>query len=278
MILSYHPCYVADKNLLCAGRNPGEEDLAAIKDAAAVILPQGCYQSLYEMARNNCRHVFPNFDIRFKYTGKIGQTRLFKEADVPHPKTEAYQNVGALSKHYVGFPTKPGCDFPFVFKFDWGGEGDHVYLIKSSEEFINILETAKNIEKSGQTGFIIQEKIPSRNRSLRVVVIGGAYISYWRVQENMEKFGSNIAKGAVIDANADSDLQEIGVRSVKDFCCEQKINLAGFDVLFSSEAENKTPFFLEINYFFGRKGLGGSERFYELLTTEIQTWLTGIGL
>jgi ribosomal protein S6--L-glutamate ligase len=278
MILSYHPCFSADKNLLCAGRNPGAEDLVAIRAADAVILPQGCSQSLYEMARNNCRHVFPNFDVRFEYTGKIGQARLFKEADVPHPGTEAFPGVDAFSKHYGSISAKPGCGFPFVFKFDWGGEGHHVHLIKSPEEFLNILETAKNFERTGQTGFIIQDKIFSRNRSLRVVVIGGAYISYWRIQENVEKFGSNIAKGAVIDACADPDLQEIGVRSVKDFCGKHEINLAGFDLLFSSEVENKTPFFLEINYFFGRKGLGGSKKFYELLTAEIEKWLTGIGL
>ena len=41
----------------------GPDDLDAIRAADAVILPQGCYQSLYEMARKNCKHVFPNFDL-----------------------------------------------------------------------------------------------------------------------------------------------------------------------------------------------------------------------
>jgi ribosomal protein S6--L-glutamate ligase len=38
------------------------------------------------------------------------------------------------------------------------------------------------------------------------------------------------------------------------------------------------PLFLEINYFFGRAGLGGSERFYDMLQTEIDNWLAGLGL
>ncbi len=278
MILSYHSCFIADKNLLCAGRKPDAQDLAAIRAADAVILPQGCYESLYEMARKNCMHVFPNFDARFEYAGKIGQAHLFNKINVPHPKTEIYKNVEAFSAHYGGFPKKPSFDFPFVFKFDWGGEGDHVYLIKSSEEFINVLQMANIFEKSRQTGFIIQENILSNNRSLRVVVIGQTCISYWGIQENTEIFASNIAKGAVIDNDANPDFQKIAVKSVNDFCRRTGINLAGFDLLFSSEVENKTPFFIEINYFFGRKGLGGSEKFYELLTAEIRKWLSGIGL
>jgi len=31
--------------------------------------------------------------------------------------------------------------------------------------------------------------------------------------------------------------------------------------------------FLEINYFFGRKGLGGSEAYYKLLQQEIDRWI-----
>ena len=54
MILSFHPCYVADTNRLCAGRDPDEEDLSAIRAADAVVLPQGCRGPLYQMARKNC--------------------------------------------------------------------------------------------------------------------------------------------------------------------------------------------------------------------------------
>jgi ribosomal protein S6--L-glutamate ligase len=33
---------------------------------------------------------------------------------------------------------------------------------------------------------------------------------------------------------------------------------------------------LEINYFFGRRGLGGSEAYYKILLAEIQVWLAGV--
>ena len=90
MILSYHPFFEADTNIICAGRVPDANDLALIQSADAVVLPQGCYRSLYEMARPNCVNIFPNFDARFNYAGKIGQARLFKETNAAHPKTQTY--------------------------------------------------------------------------------------------------------------------------------------------------------------------------------------------
>ena len=62
MIVSFHPLFEADRNIICAGR----EDPAAIRAADAVILSQGCYRALYEMAWENCPHVFPNYDARRK--------------------------------------------------------------------------------------------------------------------------------------------------------------------------------------------------------------------
>ena len=83
MILSFHPLFEADQNRLCAGRDPGKEELEAIRRADAVILPQGCRESLYFMARKACPHIFPNYDARFAYPEKIGQVQLFQENRVP---------------------------------------------------------------------------------------------------------------------------------------------------------------------------------------------------
>lgn len=278
MILSYHPCFEADRNRLCAGRKPGTDDLSAMLAADAIILPQGCHESLYTMARSNCKHVFPNFDAKFKYKGKIGQIQLFQKTNTAYPRTETYLNMNTFSIHYGGSPKKPIFDFPFVFKFDWGGDGDHVYLVQSVENFSKVLQIAKKYETSGQKGFIIQEYIPANKRSLRVVVIGQTIVSYWRVQRNTDHFLSNVAKGAMIDYDTEPDLQKTAIKSVKNFCSQTRINLAGFDILFSSQAKVKTPLFLEINYFFGRQGLGGSEKFYDLLIKEIMKWIESLGL
>ena len=100
MIVSFHPLFEADKNIICAGRDPDADDLVAIKKASAVILSQGCRQSLYEMARDNCSHVFPNYDTRFNYPGKIGQTRLFQKYSTAHPHTEIYPSLDEFRKQF----------------------------------------------------------------------------------------------------------------------------------------------------------------------------------
>jgi ribosomal protein S6--L-glutamate ligase len=278
MILSFHPCFVADQNIICAGRKPGDNDLAAIKAADAVILPQGCYASLYEMARNNCPNVFPNYDAKFKYPGKLGQSRLFSQINVPVPETRTFNTIEAFHNYYGGSPAKQHFSFPLVFKFDWGDQGTNVFLINTFLELEGLLEKAGHFEETGQKGFLIQEYIPTRNRSLRVVIIGQKIVSYWRVQKNSDTFCSNLGQGAVIDADSDPELQAQAVLSVKNFCKKTGINLAGFDFLFSSDAEIKTPLFLEINYFFGRCGLGGSENFYKLLIQEITNWIKRLNL
>ena len=50
------------------------------------------------------------------------------------------------------------------------------------------------------------------------------------------------------------------------FCFQNPISLAGVI----------KPLFLEINYFFGRKGLGGSEKYYKILQDEIDNWIKRI--
>ena len=278
MILSYHPFFEADKNVICAGREPDAEDLAAIRAADAVVLPQGCFRSLYTMARQNCANVFPNFDARFKYAGKIGQARLFEETNAPHPETATYRNLDSFYNHPDSFGGQTTRSFPLVFKFDWGGEGNHVFLINSSDELDRVLQTAADFEKGGRSGFLLQNYIPDGNRSVRVVVVGQTFLSYWRIQNSTESFGSSLAQGAVIDADADPDLQQIAVASVKAFCNQAGINLAGFDILFAPEPRPTEPLFLEINYYFGRRGLGGSENLYKLLNTELLNWINRLGL
>lgn len=276
MIVSFHPLFEADRNIICAGREPNAEDLEAINAAKAVILGQGCYQSLYEMARANCSNVFPNYDAKFKYPGKIGQIKLFRKINVCHPSTEIYSDIASFQTQYDHEPNPLPWQYPFVFKLDWGGEGDTVYLVNSTEYLQKILKQTAEFEKSGQTGFLLQEYVRSNNKTLRVVAIGQRLISYWRIQQNTVEFHASLSKGAVIDSMVQPELQQKAVAVVKEICQETGINLAGFDVIFSAEIDDPEPMLLEINYFFGRKGLGGSEAYYKILHEEIQAWLAGI--
>ena len=276
MIVSFHSIIEADKNIICAGREPNAADLAAIKAAKAVILNQGCSRSLYEAARANCPNVFPNFDAKFKYPGKIGQINLFRKINICHPSTEIYSDIASFHAKYDQPPYRFPWQYPIVFKLDWGGEGDTVYLVNSAENLQKILKQTAEFEKSGQTGFLLQEYVPSNNKTLRVVVIGQRVIAYWRIQQNTHDFHASLSKGAVIDSKAHPELQQKAVVVVRQVCQKTGINLAGFDVIFSSEIEDPEPMLLEINYFFGRKGLGGSEAYYKILQKEVRTWLDGI--
>ena len=121
MILSFHPIYETDQNIICAGRDPDTSDLAAIKAAEAVILPQGCRQTLYTMAQNHCEHIFPNYDVRFRYPGKIGQIQLFRETDIPYPETETFQSIAEFRNKYGSKPRLFPFELPLVLKLNWGG-------------------------------------------------------------------------------------------------------------------------------------------------------------
>jgi ribosomal protein S6--L-glutamate ligase len=276
MIVSFHPLFEADQNIICAGREPGADDLAAVKAAEAVILPQGCRQSLYEMARDNCRHVFPDYETRFNYPGKIGQMRLFQKNGTAHPHAETYASLTDFRRQYGDDPKDVGFDLPCVFKFDWGGEGETVYRIDSREDLKNVLQKAADFEKSGQKGFLIQEYVPIEGKTVRVVIIGRALISYWRIQESTDAFLSGVSRGARIDAELDPERQNVARVFAKNLCNKTGINLAGFDVIFAPVREYIKPLMLEINYFFGRRGLGGSDAFYEILKREIQNWIAHV--
>ncbi len=276
MILSFHPIFEGDTNITCAGREPDSNDLLSIKAANAVILPQGCKKPLYEMARNNCLNFFPNYDARFEYEDKLGQIKLFRKLKVSHPDTQLFETLDAFYKSCGRLSDYTTFKYPFVFKFNWGGEGDNVFLVQSAEEFNHILQKVMKFEKTGQKGFLIQAFIPFQNRTLRVVIINREIRSYWRVQKDTETFHVNLSKGADIDFDSDPLLQEKAVLLTKNFSEKTGVNLAGFDFLFSPETAE--PLFLEINYFFGRRGLGGSEEYYRLIVDQIYQWLSEQGL
>ena len=276
MIVSFHPLFVADKNIICAGREPNADDLAAIKAAEAVVLPQGCRQTLYEMATDNCKQVFPNYSARFNFPGKIGQINLFRETGTAHPATELYPSVSDFKQHYGESLGDIPFGLPCVFKFDWGGEGETVYLLNSLDDLRQVLEKAAIFENSGQKGFLLQQYVPTNGKSLRVIIIGQALISYWRIQQSSDGFMSSVSRGAHIDTASQPESQNTARVFIHDFCVKTGINLAGFDVIFPAEQENSKPLLLEINYFFGRKGMGGSDAYYEILKKEIHKWLANI--
>lgn len=275
MILSFHPIVEADENRLCAGREPDGDDLKAIRRAEAVVLYQGCSEALYRMARANCAQIFPNMDIRFDYPGKLGQILLFRKLGLDCPVTTLFQSVDEFKRSPVGLA------LPWVIKLNWGGQGDSIWVVKTARDQDRAMTRLVAMEKTGQPGFLVQQHIDAQGRCLRVVVVGDHIVSYWRIQSATQPFGTGVAHGAQIDHAADPDLQEKAAAIVRQICRQTRLQLGGFDFIFNRSALNHgtaTPLLLEINYFFGRTGLGGSQGFYNIFTEAVDRWLSDIGL
>lgn len=255
-------------------RDVWDEDLLqAISRARAVILPQTVEREMYCLCRKMCPHVFPNYDLRFQWEGKVGDTLAFWAFGMKHPRTQVFPRVETLLGDHPdmshGVPELP--PYPFVLKGAHSGEGKQVWLIENPHQLEDKLLTLQRLELQGCSGFVIQDYIPDLQRDLRVVIIGDQLHSYWRRSEG---FLHNIAQGGSVDADSDKDLQTVGREKVEQFCHQSRINLAAFDLVFPpGEAE---PLFLEINYTFGRTGLGGSERFYGLLRGAVERWLADV--
>ena len=264
-VLSFHPLITAWENRLCAGRDPGPEDRAAIQRALAVILPQGCRKSLFRMARDHCPRVFPNYEARFAYPGKLGQQRLFASIQAPMPATRCFANVRAYEEQPYAGP------FPCVFKFDWGGQGRTVHRADGPQQIEELVCRARECESTGQAGFLIQEYVDCGNRCLRVVALHDTLVSYWRVGRG--DFGTALDQGGMIDQDGRPELQEQGRRAVRRVQDRTGIDLAGFDLIFARDEPEAGPLFLEINWFFGRQGLGGSSGYYRLLENAVGRWI-----
>jgi ribosomal protein S6--L-glutamate ligase len=281
MILSLHPLFKGDRNLNPAGRPPTDADENLMRQASAVILPQGCSEPWYTLARRHKQHVFPNYDARWRFPGKIGQIRMFQRYGWRHPRSLVFPNSDTY--RLIGPPAEDPkqLGLPLVFKFDWGGEGDTVYLIENQAQLDARLQQAQRYENTGQSGFLLQEFIPDQRRSLRVVVIGSYRLIYWRVGPRADTFLHSVAGGALCDFDADIDLQRKALKVTETICECTGINLAGLDFLFDPTDPGNLdpePLLLEINYFFGRRGIGGSKRFYRILRLEIHQWLRSINL
>jgi len=267
MILSFHPCFAADAQIILGDRRLDSTDFSLIQGAKAVILPQTCSVTLYRACKTSSAFVFPNYDRRFQYPGKTGQSRLFEKMHWPHPKTRRWKSAKALMKN----PMEP----PFFIKVDRSHEGAGVWLIRNREELESAL---KRLDEWGRPPFLTQELIPCRGNVLRVVVLGRKFSCYWKRPKAPGRMVTTVSRGARIDQRWKPDLREKGVARAEKICEASGINLAAMDFVFSKADPDPQPLILEINYFFGRRGLGGSLTYYRMLYKAIREWLQERGI
>ena len=93
MILSLHPCFVADHQIIQGSRDLSSDELSLINNARVIILPQSCSEELYRLCSESGALLFPSYETRFEYQGKTGQSILFKKAGLPHPETMQWDSV-----------------------------------------------------------------------------------------------------------------------------------------------------------------------------------------
>jgi ribosomal protein S6--L-glutamate ligase len=274
MILSFHPCFVADAQIVLADRKLSAEDRRLIQAADAIILPQTCSLALNKACANSNAHVFPDYELRFKYPGKVGQSRLFEKLKIPHPATKRWPSVKKF-RDYLRAENGLPHNVPFFLKADKSHEGEGILFVSDRRT----LETAlAHLEKIGPDRFISQERIPCRGNVLRAVVLNKRIITYWKRADPSCGVISTVSHGSRVDKKWKPELREKGKDQAQWVCEKTGINLAAFDFVFNPDHPDPPPFILEINYYFGRRGLGGSLTYYRLLLKAIQEWLKEKGL
>lgn len=275
--MSFHPCIVGDTQIILGDRHLNGDDLSLIREAKVILLPQGCSPELYRACRNGAALLFPDYRARFDFPGKTGQALLFKKMKCPHPGTMSWPSVEKFREAFGEFEDLPHGK-PFLIKTGRGHEAEGVYVISDREDLETCLEGLSRAEKEGSSGFISQVLIPSQGNVLRTVILGRNIITYWKRPGKSGQVITTISHGARIDKTWRPELQEKGRIKAREFSALSGIDLAAIDMVFSLTEPEPQPFFLEINYYFGRRGLGGSLNYYRLLFEAVQEWLAEKGL
>lgn len=272
MILSFHPRVKGDVNLRLSLKGLfSDKETKLIDSATAIVATQSIKPHQYEFCRRHCANLFPDYTSRFGFEGKYGNIQLFRKFNASHPDTTCYESVEDFKlRHFKN--DKPLMPFPFVLKGDRGGGGWAVFLIRNQHSLVKGLDILGDGRLHPTKRFIVQAFVPHGGRDLRVVVVGRITKAYWRCQYKPGEFRNNVGRGAVINYDLDPEVKGKGIRCVEDFCSKTGINLAAFDVLFNRSQPKPEPLLSEINFLFGRKGLGGSPRFYDLLNQAVRQW------
>ncbi|MBU2489753.1 MAG: glutathione synthase [Proteobacteria bacterium] len=272
-LISLHPQVHGDAGFaLPAGRSLSSGQRKLLSRARAAVVPQSIREAAWAECLALCPRIFPDYHCRFGWEGKRGNHRLFASLGLPHPATRSFASVAEFARlHPPGAPLP--LAFPLVVKADQGGGGFCVFLVRNPDGFCAALSALKAREAAGEPGFVVQEYVDHGGRDLRVVLVGKRMIPYWRVQDNPAEFRNNLGRGARIEPRGDPVLTARGLDAAKALRQRSGINLAAVDILFRPGGD---PLLSEVNFVFGRKGVGGTPRFRSILREEVEQWIAGL--
>lgn len=261
--LSMNPLVHLEENLPNLAPVEAPEVASMIRAARGVVMPRGITRKRYRRIASIAKNWFPNLDAKYDYSGKTKQAVLFQQLKVRYPRSILYPNPQSLlDAVQKAIP----LDYPFVLKGDKGGGGSRVFPVACRRDLINGLDRLPSEEP-----LLIQRWIPHGGMDLRVVVVGAKMVSYFRVGGG--NFYNNVCRGGRMQPEIFPELQDRGQAAVAKFCQLTSINLAGFDLMFPDKGP---PVFIEINFNFGRKGLGGTPGFKKLFRQAVELWQQGI--
>ena len=269
MILSFHPCITADHQIILGHRQPDSDDASFISRADLIILPQTCSEKLYVMCAESGAAIFPDYHARFNYPGKVGQSILFNREGLPQPETLRWNSIDHFRAAVDNaLPHK----YPFLLKEDRTHEAGGIHLIREQDDIeISLMKIMKRKKK--EVPFVSQEYIHAGGNALRVVIMENSYISYWKKSGAPGQEVSTISNGAVVDKKWRPELQKKGIDMAGGLTKKTGVNLAAVDFIFNLNEQDPEPLFLEINYYFGRRGLGGTINYYDLLFRTVSIWM-----
>lgn len=231
-----------------------------LRNAAGVLLPEYLTPTRYASITRHAREWFPRLEGRFQSYGKTRQIVLFRRLGTRHPESLLFESPSRLLSFFLQDASPWG--YPLVLKGDKGGGGSRVFPIRKAEDLARYTKRLPDNEPA-----LIQRWVKHGGKDLRVVIYGDHAVSYFRVGDG--NFYNNVCRGGKIDHDGWPELQEKGVRAVRQFCREAKIDVAGFDLMFPDGGD---PVFIEINFHFGKKGLGGTEAHRLYLRKAIENW------
>lgn len=258
--MSLSPYVSLDHNLSLFAPLEDPEVRALLRGARGVVLPGYVSPWRYVAVTRLARRWFPRLEAARSLHGKARQILAFRRLGVRHPATWVFRNRQHAWSVLRTWGSPWG--FPAVLKGDSGGGGSAVFPVHDPAGVWEKLERLP-----AQEPVLFQQWINHGGRDLRVVVYGSTAVSYFRVGGG--GFYNNVSKGAAIDYEIAPEDQERGIRACLDLSRRLGIDLAAYDLMFPDAGP---PVFVEINFNFGRKGLGGAPGHRKYLQRAVERW------
>lgn len=274
-IVSYHTGLQAEVNLALISQRPlGRPDALAVAGAAAVLLPQVCRSDLYALVAASGRPHFPRPAVHLSLDGKVGNRRLFAGLGLPQPDTLEFTGLEEAAAAWErGEAAVAALGAPLVAKGAGDGMGRNVFLVSDPAHMRALAGRLETRCLRGPAGLVLQRYLPGASE-MRVVLLHEHCLAYWRRAASRE-FRANLSLGGDWHREGPAAELKAGLALARRLQDAAGIDVAGVDVIFSP---NGGPQLLEINFYFGRQGLGGSENFLALYLKALRTWLAELGL